>query len=147
MTECILGQFVDQKDKPKKEKKGFIAVKVKGDPDYNDDADEQIDDAANDKDEHIDEPYDGGAFRPDFSKDEPSFEASKTSIEKACAWLDCVLVPQGLPDDWDVNFRKPKGMKMRRKIIFKFINWWIYHYLFGISGRQWVFVNFLENEC
>ncbi len=111
MTECILGQFVDQKDKPKKEKKGFIAVKVKGDPDDNDDADEQID-----KDEHIDEPYDGGAFRPDFSKDEPSFEASKASIEKACAWLDCVLVPQGLPDDWDVNFRKPKGMKMVQKL-------------------------------
>jgi hypothetical protein len=115
MTECILGHFVDQKDKPKK-RKGSIAVKVIDDADDNDDADEQLDGAVNDKDEHIDEPYDGGAFRPDFSKDEPSFEASKGSIEKVCAWLDCVLLPQGLNDDWDINFRKPKGMKMVQKL-------------------------------
>ena len=43
-----------------------------------------------------DDPYDGGAFRCKEGK----YKASKGSIEKVSAWLNCTLIPQGLNDDW-----------------------------------------------
>ena len=119
MTECILGNYVDSSNKKKdvslsKGTTSSTKGKKKADEDADDEKSVEVDDEEDIDEEELkdEEPYDGGAFRCV----EGNFQASKDSIEKVSAWLDCTLIPQGLNDDWKINFRKPRSMKMIQKL-------------------------------
>jgi len=124
MTQCILGNNEDSSKKKKDEShsKGNVSSSTKGkknatatenDDDADDDKSVEVEEEVIDEEELKDEEhYDGGAFRCV----EGNFQASKDSIEKVSAWLDCTLLPQGLSDDWKINFRKPGSMKMIQKL-------------------------------
>ena len=128
MTQCILGKYEDSSKKKEdsrgkgntssgknKTGKQIIEENVEDEGDEADSMGEEIvdeEEIADEEDLKDDEPYDGGAFRCKEGK----YTASKGSIEKVSAWLDCTLIPQGLNDDWKINFRKPKGMKMIQKL-------------------------------
>jgi hypothetical protein len=122
MTQCILGNYEDsikkKKEQMAKEKTSSTSKKTENEMEE-EEREEEENVVVNDEEESVEEeednddaPYDGGAFRCK----EGNYQASKESIEKVSAWLDCTLLPQGLNDDWKVNFRKPKGMKMVQKL-------------------------------
>ena len=56
-------------------------------------------------------------FRPQYSKRKAPYQVfSKTNTDKVQAWLDCILLPPGLSDDWNVSLTSPSSMKISQKL-------------------------------
>ena len=99
------------KDKPDKPKMP-IDIKMAGDDDEDD-----VDDEMVEEDGKRFDPYDEHKYRPVYKKGvKAPYNASKDSIEKISTWLNCVLLPTGLDDNWKINFVKPSSMKIIQKL-------------------------------
>ena len=56
-------------------------------------------------------------FRPPYEKRKAPYQVlSKTNTDCVQAWLDCVLLPPGLSDDWNVSLTSPSSMKISQKL-------------------------------
>lgn len=57
------------------------------------------------------------SFRPPHLKRKAPYQVfSKANIDCVQAWLDCVLLPPALSDDWKVSLTSPSSMKISQKI-------------------------------
>jgi len=56
-------------------------------------------------------------FRPPYAKRKAPYQVfSKCNTDSVQAWLDCVLLPPGLSDDWSVSLTSPSSMKISQKL-------------------------------
>jgi hypothetical protein len=123
----ILNLILGEESKAKASSKKRVSI-VKDKPDKpkmpiekkmadEDDVEDDVDDEVVEEDGKRFDPYDEHKYRPVFKKGvKTPYSASKDSIEKISTWLNCVLLPTGLDDNWKINFVKPSSMKIIQKL-------------------------------
>jgi len=112
------------KEKKRQRVRGIAKVTSAKEDNENEDDDSEKEDDGNRKEESESEVEEDGfsmdekkKFRPPYPKRKAPYQVfSKTNTDCVQAWLECVLLPPGLSDDWNVSLTSPSSMKISQKL-------------------------------
>ena len=62
-------------------------------------------------------------YRPTYAGKKGPYACSSDYYHKCCAWLSCVLLPEGTNSDYKINITHPKQLKMEQKVKLLLVYW------------------------
>jgi hypothetical protein len=110
----------NKKDDHSDDDNGDLIDDVDSDEDQYVDVDKNDDDDQSDDDDHNDEKIDKSWIpdhQPPYNKRQAPYQVPNKSItDRVQSWLDCVILPPNVSDDWNVSLVSPSSMKIAQKL-------------------------------
>ena len=104
------GDLIDDEDQSDADEDQYVDVDQNDDDDQNDENDEIDNQACIDKSWIPD-------HQPPYKKRQAPYQApNKAVTDRVQSWLDCVILPPNVSDDWNVSLISPSSMKIAQKL-------------------------------